>query len=60
MKIDDKRDQKEIDGESRTRAFAMTASEACRFLRLMNISRDHAGDHNLVILWWDILGRLRE
>jgi hypothetical protein len=56
MKIDDKRDQKEIDGESRTRTFAMTGSEACRFLRLMNIGRDH----NLVILSWDILGRLQE
>ena len=58
--VDHKEDNEDIDGESRTRTFAVAGGDACRFIRLVQIGTNHSGDDRLWIEAWEIFGALIE
>jgi hypothetical protein len=41
---DHKEDNEDLDGESRTRTFAVAGEHVCRFIRLVQIGTNHSGD----------------
>jgi hypothetical protein len=50
----------QLNGESFTGTFAVADSGECRFIRLVQISRNHAGNDQLAISAWEIFGSLIE
>jgi hypothetical protein len=50
----------QLNGEWFTSTFAVTGGGECRFIRLVNIGKNHYGDGQLVISAWDIFGNLIE
>jgi hypothetical protein len=53
-------DNKKLNGILRSGIFAVAGGWACRFIRLVNIGRNHFGDDCLWISAWEILGNLLE
>jgi hypothetical protein len=53
-------DNKRLDGIWFTGAFAVAGSPECRFIPLVNISKNHRGDDRLLITAWEIFGSLFE
>jgi hypothetical protein len=56
--IDSKTNNSELNGFRNTRSFAVSASEPCRFIRLVNKDRNHKGDFRLQVEAWEIFGTL--
>jgi hypothetical protein len=50
----------QLNGEHFTGIFAVAGGEECRFIRLVNIGRNHRGYDGLLITAWEIFGGLLE
>jgi hypothetical protein len=53
-------DNGQLNGPSRTGTFAVADGGRCRFIRLVNIGRNHFGQDNILISAWEIFGSLIE
>jgi hypothetical protein len=53
-------DNKQLNGNLLTGTFAIAGGVKCRFIRLVNIGRNHYGSDCLMISAWEIFGRLIE
>jgi hypothetical protein len=53
-------DNKQLNGSHFTATFAVADGGKCRFIRLVNIGRNHYGDDSLEISAWEIFGNLIE
>jgi hypothetical protein len=53
-------DNKQLNGWLFTATFAVTGGRECRFIRLVNIGRNHDEEDCLCISAWEIFGRLVE
>jgi hypothetical protein len=53
-------DSKQLDGAHCTATSAVAGGEKCRFIRLVQIGRNHFGDDRLFISAWKIFGSLFE
>jgi hypothetical protein len=53
-------DNKQLNGKRFTATFAVADGGECRFIRLVNIGRNHRGDDCLWITAWEIFGGLVE
>jgi hypothetical protein len=53
-------DNKQLSGNRFTGTFAVAGGEECRFIRLVNIDRNHFGSDQLVISAWEIFGTVIE
>jgi hypothetical protein len=53
-------DNKQLKGYLFTATFAVAGSGECRFIRLVNIGRNHSGSDSLKISAWEIFGNLIE
>jgi hypothetical protein len=53
-------DNKELNGSRFTGTFAVEDGAECRFIRLVNIGRNHWGTDALCISAWEIFGTLIE
>jgi hypothetical protein len=51
-------DNKHLNGKLFTATFPVVGGEECRFIRLVNIGRNHFGDDSLNISAWEIFGNL--
>jgi hypothetical protein len=51
---------KELNAKGFTGTFAVAGGGACRFIRLVNIGRNHFGNDQLLISAWEIFGSLSE
>jgi hypothetical protein len=51
-------DNKQLNGKWFTATFAVADGEECRFIRLVNIGRNHRGNDCLRITAWEIFGSL--
>jgi hypothetical protein len=61
LEVDHKEDNAELNARDVTSTFRVAnANELCRFLRLVNIERNHFGDDCLVMSSWEIFGWLIE
>jgi hypothetical protein len=58
--VDHKEDNAELNDTTVTRRFAITGGEKCRFIRLVNIGRNHNGTDQLALQAWEIFGSLIE
>jgi hypothetical protein len=53
-------DNKRLNGKWFTATFAVAGGEECRFIRLVNIGKNHLGDDRIWISAWEIFGNLIE
>jgi hypothetical protein len=53
-------DNEQLHGSRFTGTFTVAGGEECRFIRLVNIGRNHYGDDSLRIAAWEIFGSLIE
>jgi hypothetical protein len=53
-------DNKQLNGSRFTATFPVVGGGECRFIRLVNIGRNHFGDDQLWITAWEIFGSLVE
>jgi hypothetical protein len=53
-------DNEQLNGSRFTGTFTVAGGGACRFIRLVNIGRNHNGDDCLCISAWEIFGSLLE
>jgi hypothetical protein len=60
IEIDCKQNNSQLDDRNVTVRFEVSRSEECRFLRLVNIGRNHAGNDAMVISALEIFGNLIE
>jgi hypothetical protein len=51
-------DNEQLNGPMLTGTFAVAGGGKCRFIRLVNIGRNHAGDDALLFSAWEIFGSL--
>jgi hypothetical protein len=58
--VDRRDDNMGLNGPSFTATFAVTRAAPCRFIKLMNVGRNHEGDDCLLIQAWEIFGTLTE
>jgi hypothetical protein len=58
--VDHQEDNKQLKGTWFTGTFAVAGVGECRFIRLVNIGRNHFGDDQLLISAWEIFGTLLE
>jgi hypothetical protein len=58
--VDRKEDNEKLNGESFTVTFAVAGGQECRFIRLVNIGRNHWGHDRLYISGWEVFGSLIE
>jgi hypothetical protein len=56
--IDHREDNSELNGWKVTKTFSVAATAPCRFVRLVNIGKNHAGGDCLNISAWEIFGSL--
>jgi hypothetical protein len=54
------KDNKQLNGRAFTATFTVASGEECRFIRLVNIGRNHFGNDCLCISAWEIFGTLVE
>jgi hypothetical protein len=55
-----KEDNEQLNGYLFTATFAVAGGGECRFIRLVNIGRNHMGNDSLYITRWEIFGGLIE
>jgi hypothetical protein len=60
LEVDRKENNKERNGRWLTVTFAVTRGEECRFIRLVNVGKNHRGNDLLLISGWEIFGGLLE
>jgi hypothetical protein len=60
MEIDHRENNSELNAKNVTATFSISKREICRFLRLVNIGRNHQGNDALVISSFEIFGSLAE
>jgi hypothetical protein len=60
LEVDHKEDNNKLNGESRIGTFAVASGKECRFIRLVNIGRNHRGSDQIWISAWEIFGSLIE
>jgi hypothetical protein len=60
LEIDQRGNTADLNGESLTGTFAVAHCDVCRFIRLVNIGRNHYGDDCLCISAWEIFGAILE
>jgi hypothetical protein len=53
-------DNEQLNGTCFTGTFAVAGGGECRFIRLVNIGRNHRGDDRLCISAWEVFGNLIE
>jgi hypothetical protein len=53
-------DNEQLNGELLIRVFTVASGGECRFIRLVNIDRNHIGNDQLAITAWEIFGSLIE
>jgi hypothetical protein len=53
-------ENKQLDGEWFTGTFPVAGGGECRFIRLVNIGRNYAGNDALMISAWETFGNLIE
>jgi hypothetical protein len=53
-------DNNQLNGSFRSGTFAVAGGEKCRFVRLVNIGRNHEWFDHLFISAWEIFGSLIE
>jgi hypothetical protein len=53
-------DNSQLNGRWFTATFAVAGGGECRFIRLVNIGRNHSGNDCLMITAWDIFGNLMD
>jgi hypothetical protein len=53
-------DNKQLNGSAFTGTFAVAGGGECRFIRLVNVGRNHSGNGCLCIPAWEIFGGLIE
>jgi hypothetical protein len=58
--IDHKEKNHDLNADTVTRTFAVTGAAPCRYIRLVNIGKNHSGDDCLFISAWEIFGTLLE
>jgi hypothetical protein len=58
--VDHKENNKQLNGAHFTSTFPVAGGGECRFIRLVNIGRNHYGDDSLAITAWEIFGSLIE
>jgi hypothetical protein len=58
--ISQQKNNKQLNGERFTTTFTTTGAGECRFIRLVNIGRNHRGYDTLCISAWEIFGTLFE
>jgi hypothetical protein len=58
--IDHKENNSDLHANDVTRIYEVAASKVCRFVKLVNIGRNHCGASGLVICAWEIFGFLIE
>jgi hypothetical protein len=58
--IDRRENNEELNGMCVTATFAVKLKRECRFLRFVNVGRNHWGDDELRITAWEIFGSLFE
>jgi hypothetical protein len=58
LKVAREENNKQLNGKGLTGTFAIAGSEECRFIRLVNIGRNHEGSGGLAISAWEIFGSL--
>jgi hypothetical protein len=56
--VDREEDNKQLNGSSFTGIFTVVGGGECRFIRLVNVGRNHLGDDRLGITAWEIFGSL--
>jgi len=60
IEIGHKEDNSAMNGSNAIRTFGVSRSEPCRFIRLVNIGRNHAGSDALIISAFEIFGSIVE
>jgi hypothetical protein len=60
QEIDHKEDVQELDAAHAAATFAVARAGLCRFIRLVNIGRNHGLYDSLVVSAWEIFGKLIE
>jgi hypothetical protein len=60
QQVDHREDSRELNGICLTATFPVAGGSECRFIRLVNIGRNHYGDDILLISAWEIFGSLIE
>jgi hypothetical protein len=58
VEVDHRENNSELNTKNVTRTFQMIRCEECRFIRLVNIGRNHYGNDHLVICSFEIFGSL--
>jgi hypothetical protein len=58
--VDYQADNEQLNDERCIGTFAVTGGGECRFIRLVNIGRNHYGNDQLAITAWEIFGTLVE
>jgi hypothetical protein len=58
--VDHQEDNDQLNGSHRIGTFAVAGGEECRFIRLVQIGRNHFGDDRLCTSGWEIFGSLFE
>jgi hypothetical protein len=58
--VDERRDNADLNDQNVTRAFAVSVSQQCRFIRLVMLGKNHAGWYGLRISSFEIFGSLIE
>jgi hypothetical protein len=58
--VDRKEDNEQLNGTWLTGTFALADSGECRFIRLVNIGRNHCESDQVGMSAWEIFGRLAE
>jgi hypothetical protein len=60
LEIDHKENNNQLNGYRFTGTFPVAGGAECRFIRLVNIGKNHFGNDCLSISAWEIFGRLIE
>jgi hypothetical protein len=60
QEVAQEKDNEKLNGKWFTGTFAVAGCEDCRFIRLVNIGRNHYRDDSLTITAWEIFGSLFE
>jgi hypothetical protein len=58
--VDHQKNNKQFNGGFRTNTLALTSGRECRFIRLVNIGRNHFGNDILAVSVWEIFAELVE
>jgi hypothetical protein len=59
-KVAREEDNKQLNSAYLTGTFAVAGGRECRFIRLVNVGRNHCGDDRILISAWEVFGNLIE